>query len=259
MTELAIQEKNLHKRKEPRFKTCGSLPLRCNVFVEFDDPIVGTVVDISSGGLRMLCPGVHQPGTPFVAELVTDGLHGVYSGIIRRVAPWVDGMSVLGCQLLDPIPHEVLHELASQKVIDRRRDSRMPWSQSARMAWELSDGSIFIDIRDCSLGGLKIFSPERVPDDTQVRIFVDGDESEQMILDARAVWQIETLDGYLAGLAFTMREVPEAIVRIMDEHERGEVQPLEPPKRTLMDHNLLILIVLMVFGLAGLLAALLFV
>ena len=257
MNELVVPQANLHKRKEPRFKTCGDVPLRCNVFIEFDDPIQGTVVDISSGGLRMLCPGVHQSGQAFVAELVTDEIHGVFSGIIRRVAPWVDGMSVLGCQLLDPIPHTVLHDLASEGVIDRRRDFRMPWVQQARMAWELLDGDVCIEIRDCSLGGLKIFSPERVPDDTQVRIFVEADEAE-MILEAKAVWQIETMDGYLAGLTFTKREIPEAIVRFMEEHERQHCD-MEIPvvSRSAMDTNLLIATVVMVFGLAVLLAVLL--
>ncbi len=225
----------LSRRKERRFKTCDDQPLRCVTFVDFEDPVEGTVIDISASGLRLLCDGNFNVGQAFLTELKTDRLHGVFPGVVRRVQPWTEGKSVLGCQLLETIPDDVLAALATEGVLNRRDHERVEWKQPAKATWELRSGEIDIEIQDCSLGGLKIYSQTEVPDDTRLRIRVDIGDGEQMVVDAKTRWQRKHLDGYLAGLAFTSQKVPEVIRRIVArEANVDDRQPSATRKRSIV-------------------------
>jgi hypothetical protein len=210
-------DKNLGKRKEKRFVVCDDERLQSETFIEFDDPIEGTVIDISPHGLRLLCQGSFSVGQAFVTELKTDRLHGVFPGIIRRISPWMDGKSVLGCQLFEAIPDDLLETLALEEVINRRDNDRVDWNQSAKMSWELQSGEVDIEVQDCSLGGLKIASQTAVPDNVCVRVRIEVGDGEHVTIDARTAWQTEQEYGCSMGLAFTKHEVPEVITRALAE------------------------------------------
>ncbi len=243
-------DETLGRRKEPRFKTCDDELLECNTFVDFDDPIEGTVIDISPNGLRFLCDGKFGVGQAFLTELKTDRLHGVFPGVIRRVEPWVDGKTVLGCQLLETIPDDVLETLAHEDVIDRRRDERVAWNQAAKMSWELQPGEVDIQIQHCSLGGLQICSPTTVPDDVRVRIRVELGDQEHVIVDAKAVWQMEREADCLLGLAFTNREVPGVIARILAQSNASEGTARNANRGRSVRRSLLVAAAIVVFALA---------
>lgn len=206
----------LCKRKERRFKTCDQDSLQCKTFVDVKQPVSGTVIDISPGGLRLLCAGEFKVGEPFLTELATDEMKGVFPGIIRRIEPWTDGKCVLGCQLLENIPDELLDELSLEGAINRRRDARVAWAQPALMSCELRSGEDEIKIIDCSHGGLKIFSKSRIPENVMLRIRTEM-EGEKIVIEAKAIWQTEQDDGFYAGVSYTTRDVPEAVARILEE------------------------------------------
>lgn len=227
-------DESLNKRREQRYEACDDERLQTETFIEFNDPIEGTVIDISNHGLRLLCSGSFVVGQPFVTELKTDRLHGVYPGIIRRVVPWVEGKSVLGCELFEEIPDDVLERLAREEAINRRRDDRVDWKQSAKMSWELQPGDVNIEIQDFSLSGLKIGSRSAIPDNVRVRIRIELGDGEQMIVDAKTAWQNEHEDGCSVGLAFTKPEIPEYITRIVaDGGTDYEVQRTLPRKSSM--------------------------
>lgn len=231
-TPMNRGDETICRRKERRYKTRDDEVLLCETTVENSnastedaansEPPVhhsdGSVIDISPGGLRLLAFGQFSTGQEFTAELKTDRSHGVYRGIIRRVEPWVGGKVVLGCQLLDKIPEEVLQELSREGVVDRRRDTRVDWDQAAKVSWELRQGELDIQIKDCSPGGLKIFSPEQIPNDKRLRIRVTECDQELMLVEAKAVWQSAQAEGCEAGVAFTKREIPDAVQAILDRH-----------------------------------------
>ena len=200
-----------NQRKERRFVTCDQERLQTETFIEFEEPVGGTVIDISQHGLRLLSCGKFQVGQPFVTELKTDQLHGVFPGIIRHVQPWMEGKSVLGCQLLEPIPNDVLETLARDNVINRRDDQRYVWNQDAKMSWELSSGEVDVQIEDCSQSGLKVVSQVPVPDDVCVRIRISAPDQESVSVAARTAWQYECDESYSLGFAFTKRETPKLI------------------------------------------------
>ena len=219
-------ENSLGQRKERRFVTCNDEHLQTETFIEFDDPIDGTVVDISSHGLRLLASGDFKVGQAFITELKSDRLHGVFPGIIRHIEPWVEGKSVLGCQLFEAISDDILETLARENVINRRDDDRVDWNQSAKMSWELQPGEVDIEIRDCSMGGLRIASETAIPDDVCVRIRIDVDDGEHVIVDARKAWQTEHEDGCSMGLAFTKHEVPEIIAQALAKGMSRQDKPV---------------------------------
>lgn len=218
---------SLCRRKEKRFKTTDDQSLQCQTAISEDEPIPGAVFDISPSGLRFLCEGNFTVGQTFSTELTADRSYGEFRGVIRRVEPWTGGKSILGCQLIDKIPVDVLEKLAHQEMINRRQDDRVDWNQSAKISWELQQGEFDIQIQDCSPGGLKLLAQQPLPEDLSMRIRVNVGEDEPLVVSAKPIWQQQQEDGILAGLAFTKREVPEAVTRILDRErdqnaDRGE-------------------------------------
>lgn len=210
-------DETLSQLRERRFVTGDDELLQSDTFIEFDDPIEGTVIDISSHGLRLLARGNFVIGQAFVTELKTDRLHGVFPGIIRRITPWVEGKSVLGCQLFEAIPDDVLETLALEDVINRRDDDRVDWCQPAKMSWELQPGEVDVEVQDCSPGGLQISTHSVIPDNVCVRVRIEVGDGEHVTIDARTAWQDEQKDGCSMGLAFLKHEVPEIIGRALAE------------------------------------------
>ena len=219
-----IPDETMCKRKERRFKTCDERLLLCNVFVDVDDPVPGSVIDISPQGLRLLCGAEFRVGKAFLVELKTDRLHGVFPGVIRRVTPWVGGESVLGCQLLEPIPDEILQTLAKERVVNRRREDRVQWSKKATLLWELESEAVDAEIIDCSPGGLKIFSTKHIKDNMCVRLTLDTEDKEGVIIDAKTVWSTKSnnadgVDGWFLGVTFIRNGVPDVVVKVLEENE----------------------------------------
>ena len=208
------EEETLCVRKERRYKTCDDQKLQCDTFVEFDEPKHGNIIDLSASGLRMLSEGKFIVGQAFLTELKTDRLHGVFPGVIRRIEPWMDGKSLLGVQLLEPIPDDVLETLAHENVINRRREDRVDWGQTARLEWELGEESVEVEIKDCSQGGLKIVSPSPIPEDARLRLHVLSEETgHDTVIAAKAIWQRNLDEGCETGLAFITREMPELVAQ----------------------------------------------
>jgi hypothetical protein len=231
------------RRKEQRFKTRDTDALRCETTVKDEAPRQGTVIDLSPSGLRFLCAGKFQAGQTFSTELISDHSHGTFRGEIRRVEPWTGGQSVLGCQLLDQIPEDVLQDLAREGIVNRRRDPRVDWNQPAKLSWELHQGEIDVEINDCAPGGLKISSDQEFPSDVRVRISIDLEGEQPVLIDARTVWQAQQQNLYVAGVAFTDKGTPDAILPILGQaamQRVAEVKAASATRRTLVAMTVII-------------------
>ncbi len=209
----------ISKRKEPRFKICDGSTLACDAAVGEKSLSQGSVIDISATGMRLLCKGQFEPGQSFAVELMTNRSHGVYGGKVRRVQPWVGGQTILGCQLDDPIPADVLEDLAGEGVVNRRNDERVVWEHPAQMSWELQPGEIDISIVDYSPGGMKVYSQHEIPENVRLRIRVETPDDDEIVVAATTVWKTEDDQGFQAGLAFTSRDAPEKIDRLHRDSE----------------------------------------
>ena len=214
-----IRDQSICTRRERRYKVSESM-LRCEVALEEGGVRRGTVIDLSATGLRMVCDGRFDPNAKFSVDLATDRSFGIYRGTIRRVEPWVAGKSVLGCSLDDRIPEHVLQSLSSDSIIDRRSDDRVSMYLDATVSWQLNQGCVDAELRDLSSGGMRLFAIREIPQDTRIRIQIDL-YGEMLVLEGRPVWQKRDEAGYDVGVAFTNRNAPTMVSKILGIPEVG--------------------------------------
>tara|TARA_R110002049_G_scaffold2750_2_gene21596 strand:- start:442598 stop:443461 length:864 start_codon:yes stop_codon:yes gene_type:complete len=232
------EDETLGRRKEPRFKTEDAERLQCDCFHEDEQPRRGSIIDMSTHGVRFLCNGGFRIGQVVLIELKTDRSFGAFGGIIRRVDPWVGGQTVYGCELIEPLTGDVLETLARERIVNRRNEDRVCWNQPAKMTWELHSGEIDIEIQDCSTGGLKVLSPTTIPDDVRLRIRVEADED--IVIEAKSVWQVKQDDQCHAGIAFINRHCPDAVAQIVEEGRDATTQNLVKKSRSSMRPSILV-------------------
>jgi hypothetical protein len=208
-----IRDRAICSRKERRYTASSDRLLRCETTVEEGGLRPGHVVDLSSSGIRLLCDGLFQVGQTIRTQLLTDRSHGIYCGTVRRVEPWVDGQSILGCSLEDAIPQSVLEELAAEGIVNRRSDDRYTVDRTAAVSWQLNTGEVEVKIKDYSSGGLRVESSLPIPTDTRLRIRIELSD-EELVLTGKSVWQQESADRYMAGIAFTHLDAPTHISKL---------------------------------------------
>ncbi len=210
-----VADQTICHRRERRFKASVESPLACETALGEGELLPGTVVDLSTRGVRLLCEGQFEPGQPISTELTTDRSHGVYRGVVRRVEPWVGGQSILGCSLNDPIPDSVLDELFHEGVVCRRTEERISLCEKAKVTWPLNREEVEVDLQDYSTGGMRILSSVPIPDDVRLRLRIEVSEETSLIVDAKSVWKEESEDGCIAGIAFTHRDTPVKVAEIL--------------------------------------------
>ena len=115
------QSENVCNRKEPRFRVSKDEVFECETMISDATACNGSVIDVSSHGLRLLCEGQFEVGMKFSTEFKTKRFHGTYQGVIRRVEPWAGTQSLLGCELSEPIQPEILQELIAEGHDRNRR------------------------------------------------------------------------------------------------------------------------------------------
>jgi hypothetical protein len=201
------------KRRESRYKTNEEGALKCETTVAQDPLRRGTVIDLSTSGIRLLCEGQFEVGQEIFAELATDRSHGIYRGVVRRIEPWVGGQSVLGCSLREPIPESVLQALANEDIVNRRSGDRRGLDESAKVSWPLEQGEFDVELKDFSDGGMKIESSVPIPDNVRLRFRMDID-GEEIVVEAKSMWKQEADDVCVAGVAFTHRDAPGKIAQV---------------------------------------------
>lgn len=217
-----ISDRSICTRKERRYSASSDRLLHCETAVEEGGLRLGHVVDLSSTGVRLLCEGLFQVGQTIRTQLLTDRSHGIYCGTVRRVEPWVDGQSIVGCSLEDAVPQSILEELAAEGIVNRRSDDRYTVDRKAAVAWQLNTGEVEVQIKDYSSGGLRVESSLPIPADARLRIRIELSD-EELVLTGKSVWQQESADRFMAGIAFTHPDAPARVSKLAPQ------QPSAPP------------------------------
>lgn len=231
-----VRDQSICKRKERRYRSSEDNRLRCETALADCGLRRGTVIDLSNSGLRLLCEGNFEAGQNIFTELTTIRSHGIYRGIIRRVEPWVDGQSVLGCSLEDKIPDSVLQELAAEGAVNRRSDDRIEVNQPAKLSWPLCGREVDVQLIDFSNGGMKLVSPLPVPDDAKLRFRVQVGDNEELVVQAKLAWLNEFDEGCVVGVAFTERDDPVRLAKKLGiDSESSGTGRFDPhgPRRTI--------------------------
>ena len=190
-----IRDRSICNRRERRYKTNNEKLLRCETAVEEGGLRLGYVLDLSSTGIRLICQGQFEVGQTIHTLLHTDRPQGLYKGTVRRVEPWVNGKSVLGCSLCNRIPNSVLEELAADGVVNRRSDDRHGLDWNATVSWQLNPGEVDVRLKDYSYGGMRVESPIALPDDAHLRIRIELVDDE-LVLEGKSVWQQPSTNGF---------------------------------------------------------------
>jgi hypothetical protein len=202
-------------RREQRFKPRDKRLSFCDAEGDEENAQAGSVIDLSTSGIRLLCRGQFEIGQSIAFELTTDRSHGVYEGMISRAEPWVDGQTVLGCKLAQPIPESVLEDLTSEGALNRRLDDRVHLNQKATVRWPLHQGEVDVEVQDYSTGGMKIVSSAPIPDDVRLRVRIDLEGDEQLVIDVKSVWQDSSDEGCVSGVTYTHQETHTEIDRAL--------------------------------------------
>lgn len=205
--------RSTNNRTERRYLTAKNGFLRCKSSLKEGCSSFGTVIDLSTTGMRLICEGRFEVGQTIFTELMTDRSHGRFKAFVRRVTPWADGQSVLGCSLNDSIPESVLRDLAKLGVVSRRSHDRLSACHSAKLSWPLHYQEIPVMLQDYSTGGISIISSVSIPKDVPLRIRLDlGDQDGPVVL-AKSIWSHESDDICLVGAEFTCRDSSAEVAR----------------------------------------------
>ena len=225
------QSDNVCNRKEPRFRVCRDEVFECETTIAEETAGSASLVDVSSNGLRLLCEGQFEVGMAFSTELRTKRSQATYHGVIRNVEPWADTQSMVGCELSEPIPPEVLQELIAEGIVNRRCDDRITWDKPAALSGDQNTEELDVEIRDYSPGGIRLFSQEPIPDNVALKVRVQCSLGDEVVVAATTIWKSQKDDGCHAGLAFTTCDGPHKISEIHQYEEFGiEPEGYSPPR-----------------------------
>ncbi|MFK8113920.1 MAG: PilZ domain-containing protein [Rubripirellula sp.] len=224
-----VRDQSICSRKERRYKTNGENLLRCETALESGGLRRGSILDLSATGMRMVCDGKFNVGEVFTVELNTDRSHGMYRGVVRRVDPWVDGKTILGCSLNDVIKEEVLSVLADEGVLDRRSDSRVEMIKEAKVSWQLQPGEVNAELRDCSNGGLRLIAWDPIPQGCRLRVRILHEDNNWIEVEGNSVWRRELDQGAFVGVAFTQKDAPSIVAPLLESCESKPEVPIKTP------------------------------
>ncbi|HBV63782.1 MAG TPA: hypothetical protein DEF45_12250 [Rhodopirellula sp.] len=208
-------EDTAENRKQQWYKTKDMRALTCCIAVEGVDGNTGTVLDLSSNGLRLLCVGQYRVGQRIQVKMDTPLLTDVFHGEVRNVEPRGDGKIIVGCSLNENVGDEVLHKLADQGFLKRRRDARIEVTHSARMFWSQHPDQVHIELRDYSNGGLMIHTDVVIPDDDHLKLIIAGEHDNDLCVETKLQWKRVSGSGCFAGLAFVDDDAPQRVARVL--------------------------------------------
>ncbi|HEY6564904.1 MAG TPA: PilZ domain-containing protein, partial [Pirellulaceae bacterium] len=196
----------LNLRRSARYVVLSAAAIRVVLRPEGSvEPIEsGEVVDISTHGLKVKLDRslpLHQ----FAAiELEADegNIQLRISGDVCWARPCEESSWWVGFQLRQEIPQESLDRLARLRVIDRRRDRRLPQNISIAARWELGSQTIFVKLLDLSNGGCCILSPEIGSEGDRILLIPDGNDIHMPPILARVCWRRCEGDDHVIGCEF---------------------------------------------------------
>jgi hypothetical protein len=147
--------------------------------------------------------------------------------VVTCVVHWVrygpgDKWTV-GCSFVTEFPQEALDRLASAGLVDRRESHRCQVASEATARCESDQKAVSTVLRDVSVGGYCLFSPEpaRPGDRMLVRFRTPLGGQEEMC--ARIQWCVEHNNGYILGCAFANGKEPRIARHFASEVVVGSV------------------------------------
>jgi hypothetical protein len=198
-------------RVEPRYRVCTHSEVPAVVEWNEDGETIqaaGGFRDLSQHGARLTVSAKPptQEGVTVRLAMAELQLNLAVDGEVCWTEPAGEAGWTFGCKLTGGIPDDVLQALASEGYVDRRQDRRQGVSIQATARWELaSAGDVPVRVHNFSEGGIRVFSSEPGHPGGRLLLTLDPEDGEPMVVSAKAVWQLETEDGYHIGCSYADR------------------------------------------------------
>ena len=190
------------------------------------ESIEAEVVDISCGGAKMRLPqpvsldgavtmNIKAGKLPRTISVAADVCWTRLAGADQR---WV------GLSFKPAIPEAVLTDWAQAGCLDRRQHLREEIVSRWTAQWELDSSRVPVRLLDLSTSGLCLLSQQEGTPGECVLLQPDPPDGHEVLVKAKAQWQIETDDGYVIGCEFVNKHGHATLRAVIDLEE-----PAAPP------------------------------
>ncbi len=184
------------------------------------------LVDISTTGAKMYCDTAIQPKEQLAVQIESDQLQNpiVVSAEVCWTTPASNGKFCLGFAFKPAIPDEVLRQMASAGLLERRRHMRERISIRTVARWELSKEETPAWLLNYSEGGCCLLCITPGHPGNRVRLtLTEGDQ--EIHVTVKGQWQVLTEEGYVIGCEFIDGKVLQILER-MQEAAAPQNKPL---------------------------------
>jgi len=164
--------------------------------------IAAEPIDISEGGVKLRVDEPFRFGEviTFVLGCAEGPMRLRISCCVAWLKEW-EGCWLLGCQFAPKLPTEMLEELFSSGIVERRQFARWPAEGEATARWELQPEPFAVQLYDISEGGFCFRSSLVGQIDKRVRLVFEAPEGP-VTVQGKGQWFASVHDDYLVGCAF---------------------------------------------------------
>lgn len=242
---------NFQWRKHPRYATCDNrlVTVLLNATVA-DQPasVRGELLDFARRGAQVRTNCAFKPKEELSLQIRTAG-EEVNLRIPARVA-WTRPSGsdwLVGCEFVGELPFSVIPQLAENRVLERRSDTRWPISVDARVRQELDSARKSpVQLIDYSAGGFGLWAALPLQAGERLLLELPAATVRPVQIPARCQWSREIDGGFRAGCSFLNRggfEVFNQAIKQIDDAvqlaARGEASVRSPRQRTFLRWALL--------------------
>ncbi len=184
------------------------------------------LVDLSRSGAELsvaTCPSIDAAARLLinVPELQIDLVVEIE---VCWAEPGEDDTWRLGCRFEPELPENLLEQLATGGVLDRRTDSRTPVSLRATACWEHDEARVPVRLQDISAGGFCMACAHISQSDRRLLLHLSRPDGKMESIKARMQWRLKTGDQYLVGCG---------LENVLDFHRLRAVADAEAEQRKL--------------------------
>jgi len=221
------------RSREPRFQIGSDLALEAVIeraVAGGVESIEAEVVDISCGGAKMRLPqpvsldgavtmNIKASEQPRTISVAADVCWTRLAGADQR---WV------GLSFKPEIPEAVLTDWAQAGHLNRRQQLREKIASRWTAQWELDSSRVPVRLLDLSTSGLCLLSQQGGTPGECVLLQPDPPDGHEVLVKAKARWQIETDDGYVIGCEFVNKHCYAMLRAVIDLEESAAPPPPSP-------------------------------
>ncbi len=166
-----------------------------------DQLVAVELIDLSERGMKLASPQeieVHH-SVRLKLSIVEFGMEFYISASVC----WCRGEGdqwLVGCHLSPSLPERLFKKFVHGGNLDRRCDLRFDKSADLEASWNLNGDKATITLRNISRGGFCVLSDR--PCQTDQRIHICLAARQDIIVVARAEWQMTMENGWLVGCSF---------------------------------------------------------